>query len=106
MWRFSLCWPDFGLIDTEISAFSIPEIECRLVPAWRSVSGAAKASVHWLGSQRGYFLDALEKQSVPEFRPYMCFLELAFSAVWQKNFVLERKSRFISSEHFDRFAVR
>jgi len=66
-------------------------------------SGTAKASVRWLGSDREFFLDALTKHSVPDFRPYMSFLELAFCAFWQKNCVLERKKRFIDPDLFDRF---
>ena len=66
-------------------------------------TGIAKASIRWLGSEREYFLDALTKHSVPDFRPYMSFLELAFSAFWQKNCVLERKSHFVRPELFDRF---
>jgi hypothetical protein len=67
-------------------------------------SGAAKASVRWLGSDRSFFLEALAKHSVPDVRPSMNFLELAFCAFWQKNCVLEGKRHFVSPKLFDRFA--
>jgi hypothetical protein len=66
-------------------------------------SGAAKASVRWLGSDRDFFFETLAKHSGPDVRPYMDFLELSFSAFWQKNCVLEGKRRFVSAEIFDRF---
>ena len=73
------------------------------LPRWPISPGPATALAPWLGSEREYFLDALTKHSVPDFRPYMSFLELAFSAFWQKNCVLERKSHFVRPELFDRF---
>jgi hypothetical protein len=67
--------------------------------------GTAKASIRWLGSQRDLFLDALAKNSVPDFRPYMTFLELSFTAFWLKNSVLERKRHFVNPGLFDRFVA-
>ena len=67
--------------------------------------GTAKASIRWLDSQRDLFLDALAKNSVPDFRPYMTFLELSFTAFWLKNSVLERKRHFVNPGLFDRFVA-
>ncbi len=85
--------------DGQVRAIDVESLRARLPIG----TGTAQASVRWLGSERDFFLDALAKHSVPDFRPYMSFLELAFSAFWQKNCVLERKRRFISPKLFDRF---
>ncbi len=85
--------------DGRIRGIDIESIGARILVG----SGAAKASVRWLGPEREFFLEALAKHSAPDVRPYMNFLELSFSAFWQKNCVLEGKRRFVSPELFDRF---
>jgi len=66
-------------------------------------SGAAKASVRWLGDQRGKFLSRLKELGAPDFESYFDFVELAFRAFWQKSSFLEKKRRFVDPALFDRF---
>jgi hypothetical protein len=58
-------------------------------------SGAAKASVRWLGDRRGDFLSRLKELGAPDFESYFDFVELAFRAFWQKSSFLEKKRRFV-----------
>ncbi len=67
-------------------------------------SGVAKACVRWLGPHRERFLGLIEKQGVPDFSSYMPFVELSFLAFWVKQSFLEKKTRFVDAELFDRFA--
>lgn len=66
-------------------------------------SGFAKAAVRWLGPQRERFLSALHAESVPDFRPYVAFVELSFTAFWLKSSFLERKKRFVDPTLLERF---
>ena len=65
--------------------------------------GFAKAAERWLGSHRGDFLDQLQRPGVPDFRPYLPFVELYFLAHWMQRAFLERKWRFVGAERFERF---
>jgi hypothetical protein len=66
-------------------------------------SGVAKAALRWLGPRRELFLDLLAKRSVPDFRAYLPFVELCFTAFWLKSSFLERKRRFVDPRLFERF---
>jgi hypothetical protein len=66
-------------------------------------SGAAKASVRWLGDRRGDFLTRLKELGAPDFESYFDFVELAFRAFWQKSSFLEKKRHFVDPALFDRF---
>ena len=66
-------------------------------------TGAAKASLRWLGARRGDFLARLSELGAPDFMPYFDFVELAFRAFWQKSSFLEKKRRFVDPGIFARF---
>ncbi len=66
-------------------------------------SGAAKASVRWLGDRRGDFLSRINELGAPDFEPYFDFVELSFRAFWQKSSFLEKKRRFVDPGIFARF---
>jgi len=66
-------------------------------------SGAAKASVRWLGDQRGKFLSRLKELGAPDFESYFDFVELAFRAFWQKSSFLEKKRRFVDPKLLTHF---
>jgi hypothetical protein len=66
-------------------------------------TGAAKASVRWLGDRRGDLLARLKELGAPDFESYFDFVELAFRAFWQKSSFLEKKRRFVDPAVFDRF---
>jgi hypothetical protein len=66
-------------------------------------SGAAKASVRWLGDRKGDFLSRLKELGAPDFESYFDFVELAFRAFWQKSSFLEKKRRFIDPAIFTPF---
>ena len=65
--------------------------------------GFAKASERWLGSHRAAFLDQLHRPGVPDFRPYLRFVELHFLAHWTQRAFMERKWRFVDTARFERF---
>lgn len=66
-------------------------------------SGAAKACLRWLGPHRERFLSRLRAAGVPDFFPYLPFVELSFLAFWTKSSFLEGKSRFVNPSLFERF---
>lgn len=65
--------------------------------------GFAKAAERWLGPHRDAFLDQLMRSSVPDFRPYLPFVELCFLAHWTQRAFMERKWRFVDAARFQRF---
>jgi hypothetical protein len=65
--------------------------------------GFAKASERWLGPHRDAFLDQLFRPGVPDFRPYLPFVELHFLAHWTQRAFMERKWRFVDAARFERF---
>lgn len=65
--------------------------------------GFAKAAERWLGSYRDAFLDQLRQPGVPDFLPYLPFVELYFLAHWTQRAFFERKWRFVGAERFERF---
>jgi hypothetical protein len=66
-------------------------------------TGAAKASLRWLGERRGDFLTRLSELGAPDFIPYFDFVELVFRAFWQKSSFLEKKRRFVDPGVFAPF---
>jgi hypothetical protein len=66
-------------------------------------SGAAKASVRWLGDRRGDFLARLRELGSPDFESYFDFVELSFRAFWQKSSFLEKKRHFVDPAIFAPF---
>lgn len=66
-------------------------------------SGAAKASVRWLGERRSDFLMRMKALGAPDFEPYFDFVELSFRAFWQKSSFLEKKRRFVDPKIFTPF---
>ena len=66
-------------------------------------SGAAKATLRWLGGSRERFLGVLRSEAVPDYLRDFRFIELAFVAFWTKSSYLEGKRRFVDARHFERF---
>ena len=66
-------------------------------------SGAAKASVRWLGERRDDFLTRMKELGAPDFESYFDFVELSFRAFWQKSSFLEKKRRFVDPKIFAPF---
>jgi hypothetical protein len=63
----------------------------------------AKASERWLGPWRDEYLEHLNRPGVPDFRPYLPFVELYFLGHWMQRAFFEKKWRFVNAELFDRF---
>jgi hypothetical protein len=66
-------------------------------------TGAAKASVRWLGDRRSDFLACMKELGAPDFQSYFDFVELSFRAFWQKSSFLEKKRRFVDPAIFAPF---
>ena len=66
-------------------------------------TGAAKASVRWLGERTGDLLARMKELGAPDFESYFDFVELSFRAFWQKSSFLERKRRFVDPRIFAPF---
>ncbi|MCG8590346.1 MAG: hypothetical protein MJE66_13740, partial [Proteobacteria bacterium] len=67
-------------------------------------SGVAKAFIRWLEPEREPFLEALQREGVPDFLPALPFAELAFLASWMKRAVIRRRWKHVGPERFVRFA--
>lgn len=63
----------------------------------------AKASERWMSAHREVFLDQLNRPGVPDYRPYLAFVELHFLAHWMKRAFVEQKWKFVDAAKFERF---
>ena len=65
--------------------------------------GVAKALVTWMAPRRQELLTELARVPMPDFLSYLTFVELQFLASWQKQSLLQRKTRLVNPALFDRF---
>ena len=65
------------------------------------------ALTRWLDPFRSVFFQRLFlDESVPDFRPYLPFVELCHAAAWTKLYFFEKKWKRIRPELFDKFCER
>lgn len=70
-------------------------------------TGVAYALARWLDPFRSVFFQRLFRdEDVPDFRPYLPFVELCLTAAWTKLYFFEKKWKRIRPETFDRFCER
>ena len=63
----------------------------------------AKASQRWLDPWREEYLEHLNRPGVPDFRPYLPFVEMYFLAHWMQRAFVEQKWRFVDASGFECF---
>lgn len=69
--------------------------------------GVANALARWLDPFRAVFFQRLFRdEDVPDFRPYLPFVELCQIAAWTKLYFFEKKRKRIRPEMFDKFCER
>ncbi len=66
-------------------------------------TGVASALARWLGPFQNSFFQHLFRDGVPDFRPYLPFIELCYCAAWTKMYFFERKKNRIDARLFERF---
>lgn len=104
-------WIGFDYIDAVLKNFIVTENEsvvCGIdVDSLRAEQiigiGVANALARWLGPFQEQFFDALFQHEVPDFRPYLPFIELCYLAAWTKMYFFEKKHKRIDPKLFERF---
>ncbi len=66
-------------------------------------TGVANALARWLGPFQDAFFQHLFRDGVPDFRPYLPFVELCYCAAWTKMYFFEKKKKKIDPGRFTRF---
>ena len=66
-------------------------------------TGVTSALARWLGPFQNAFFQHLFRDGVPDFRPYLPFIELCYVAAWTKLYFFERKKKRIDARLFERF---
>ena len=66
-------------------------------------TGVTSALARWLGPFQTPFFQHLFRDGVPDFRPYLPFIELCYFAAWTKMYFFERKKKRIDPGLFERF---
>ena len=66
-------------------------------------TGVISALTRWLGSFQNAFFQHLFRDGVPDFRPYLPFIELCYLAAWTKMYFFEKKRKKIDAGLFKRF---
>ncbi len=66
-------------------------------------TGVISALTHWLGPLQSTFFRSLFRDGVPDFRPYLPFVELCYAAAWTKMYFFEKKKKKIDPGRFERF---
>ncbi len=66
-------------------------------------TGVTSALARWLGPFQDAFFQHLFRDGVPDFRPYLPFVELCYFAAWTKMYFFERKKKRIDPGLFERF---
>ena len=66
-------------------------------------TGVISALTHWLGPLQNAFFQHLFRDGVPDFRPYLPFIELCYLAAWTKMYFFEKKKKRIDPGRFERF---
>ena len=66
-------------------------------------TGVTSALARWLGPFQDSFFQHLFRDGVPDFRPYLPFIELCYFAAWTKMYFFERKKKRIDPGLFERF---
>jgi hypothetical protein len=69
-------------------------------------TGFAKACHRWIGDRREEFLAAVKaRPEIPDFVPYLPYLEIRFLAAWTKRSLLLGKSKLVDPDAFRRWAA-
>ena len=66
-------------------------------------TGVANALARWLGPFQDRFFQRLLRDGVPDFRPYLPFVELCYVSAWTKLYFFEKKWKRIDPGVFERF---
>ena len=66
-------------------------------------TGVANALARWLGTFQDRFLQRLFRDEIPDFRPYLPFVELCYASAWTKMYFFEKKWKRIEPSIFERF---
>ena len=66
-------------------------------------TGVANALARWLGPFQDRFLQRLFRDEIPDFRPYLPFVELCYASAWTKIYFFEKKWKRIEPAVFERF---
>lgn len=66
-------------------------------------TGVISALTRWLGPFQNAFFQHLFRDGVPDFRPYLPFIELCYLAAWTKMYFFEKKRKKIDAGLFERF---
>lgn len=66
-------------------------------------TGVANALARWLEPVQEQFFGHLMRAGVPDFRPYLSFVELCWRAAWTKLYFFEKKWKRIDPGAFERF---
>ena len=106
-------WIGFDYIDAVLKNFIVTQpgnVVCGIdVDSLRAEqiigTGVANALVRWLGPFQEQFFRTLFQQDVPDFRPYLPFVELCYLAAWTKMYFFEKKKKRIDPRLFERFRV-
>lgn len=66
-------------------------------------TGVANALARWLEPFQDRFFGHLMRAGVPDFRPYLPFVELCYRSAWTKLYFFEKKWKRIDPGAFERF---
>jgi len=105
-------WVGFDYTDTVLKNFIIADDDSRACAIDVESLNAdtligmsfAKAAEFWMSSYRDTYLKQLMRPGVPDFRPYLPFVELYFLARSMKRAFVERKWRYVDAERFERLS--
>jgi hypothetical protein len=66
-------------------------------------TGVANALARWLEPFQDAFFQRLFRDGVPDFRPYLLFIELCYVSAWTKMYFFEKKWKRVDPRLFERF---
>ncbi len=104
-------WLGFDYIDAVLKNFIVTDTDglvCGIdVDSLRKDqligTGVANALARWLGPFQDAFFQRLFRDEVPDFRPYLPFIELCYVCAWTKMYFFEKKWKRVDPILFERF---
>ena len=104
-------WVGFDYIDAVLKNFIVTDTDglvCGIdVDSLRKDqligTGVANALVRWLDPFQDAFFQRLFRDEVPDFRPYLPFIELCYISAWTKMYFFEKKWKRVEPSLFERF---
>lgn len=110
----SRVWIGFDYIDAVLKNFIVADdngVVCGIdVDSLRKDQligiGVANALARWLEPFRDTFFRRLVRNDVPNFCPYLPFIELCYLSAWTKMYFFEKKWKRIDPRLFERFLTK